>query len=122
MVRDRAPLGQTQAKEMSLTELKKSCDEREGDSGIDTPQNGESERQKLTVCVQDNWGTGTLNPSDMSNQVTESWSAWAGIAIGSHPKNILHYYLPASKGACLGSDSMFIMFRLIILLAGSLMF
>lgn len=90
-----APLGQTQAKETSLAELKKECDERKGDLGRDTPQNGESERRRLTVSVQYNWWTGTLNLSDMSNQVTENWSAWARIAISSHHKNSLHYYLPA---------------------------
>lgn len=69
MVSDRAPLGQTQTKGMSLTELKKQCDRRKGGLGIDEPQNGESERQKLTVHVHCSRATRTLNASDVSSQV-----------------------------------------------------
>lgn len=65
MVRDRAPLGQTQTNEMSLMELKQQCDRRKGGWGTDAPQNGESE----TVCVQCSGATGLLNVSDVSSQV-----------------------------------------------------
>lgn len=39
--------------------------------------------------------SGTLNLSDMSNQVTGSWSALGGTAISSHHKHMLHCYLLA---------------------------
>lgn len=94
MVRDRVLLGQTQTKVMSLIKLKKWCDKRKGDWGIDAPQRGESERCKLTESVQYSQGAGYWIWVTWAVSSWESWSAWV-----KHSPVI---------AACRGSDPMFI--------------